>query len=105
LAHCFRTAYRSLAPDSGPSWPGAQGTQAVDDVCLGPDQVLALRVGRGLEIDVCQTDTQVTELARSRTPGGRLLTTADCVGATLFLLDNQGMNGENLAVDAGILLT
>jgi NAD(P)-dependent dehydrogenase (short-subunit alcohol dehydrogenase family) len=49
--------------------------------------------------------TQMTEFARSRTPGGRLMTTADCVGATPFLLDNQGMNGANLALDAGILLT
>ena len=40
-----------------------------------------------------------------RTPGRRSLTTEHCVGATLFLLDNQGMNGANLVVDAGISLT
>ncbi len=50
-------------------------------------------------------NAQVREAMQSRTPGGRLLITADCVGATLFLLDNQGMNGANLVVDAGITLT
>jgi hypothetical protein len=44
----------------------------------------------------------MTAFAQSRTLGGRLLTTADCVSATLFLLDNEGMNGANLALDAGI---
>jgi NAD(P)-dependent dehydrogenase (short-subunit alcohol dehydrogenase family) len=39
--------------------------------------------------------------ARSQSPGGRIPTTADCVTATLFLLDNASMNGANLVVDAG----
>ena len=34
-------------------------------------------------------------------PGGRLVTTADCVAATLFLLDTASMNGANLVIDAG----
>jgi NAD(P)-dependent dehydrogenase (short-subunit alcohol dehydrogenase family) len=37
----------------------------------------------------------------AQTPGGRLVTTADCVAATLFLLDNQSMNGANLVIDSG----
>jgi NAD(P)-dependent dehydrogenase (short-subunit alcohol dehydrogenase family) len=72
---------------------------------LAPVRVNAVHPGFVSDSPYWAGNTQVTELARSRTPGGRLLTTADCVGATLFLLDNQGMNGENLAVDAGILLT
>jgi NAD(P)-dependent dehydrogenase (short-subunit alcohol dehydrogenase family) len=43
----------------------------------------------------------VIERTRAQTPGGRLVTTADCVAATLFLLDNASMNGANLVIDAG----
>ena len=39
--------------------------------------------------------------ARSQSPGERIPTTADCVAATLFLLDNASMNGANLVIDAG----
>jgi NAD(P)-dependent dehydrogenase (short-subunit alcohol dehydrogenase family) len=42
---------------------------------------------------------------RSRTPGGRLITMADVVGATTFLLENRAINGLNLHVDGGWLLT
>ena len=41
----------------------------------------------------------------ARTPTGRLATTEDCVHATLFLLDNRGVNGVNLVVDGGWTLT
>ena len=30
-----------------------------------------------------------------------MVTTADCVTATLFLLDTASMNGANLVIDAG----
>jgi NAD(P)-dependent dehydrogenase (short-subunit alcohol dehydrogenase family) len=43
----------------------------------------------------------VLERTAAQTPGGRLVTTADCVAATLFLLDNQSMNGANLVIDSG----
>ena len=45
-------------------------------------------------------------LARTiaRTPTGRLATMRDVAGATLFLLDNLGVNGVNLRVDGGTLL-
>ena len=43
----------------------------------------------------------VLERTRNQTPGGRLVTTADCVAATLFLLDNASMNGANLVIDSG----
>jgi NAD(P)-dependent dehydrogenase (short-subunit alcohol dehydrogenase family) len=39
-----------------------------------------------------------------RTPTGRLVTMAEVVGATAFLLENRGMNGVNLAIDGGWML-
>ena len=39
-----------------------------------------------------------------RTPTGRLVTMADVVDATVFLLENRAVNGVNLAVDGGWLL-
>ena len=39
-----------------------------------------------------------------RTPTGRLVTVADVVDATVFLLENRGVNGVNLAVDGGWML-
>jgi NAD(P)-dependent dehydrogenase (short-subunit alcohol dehydrogenase family) len=40
----------------------------------------------------------------ARTPTGRLATTADVVDATVFLLENRGVNGVNLYVDGGWML-
>jgi len=40
-----------------------------------------------------------------RTPTGRLVTMAEVVDATVFLLENTGVNGVNLAIDGGWLLT
>jgi NAD(P)-dependent dehydrogenase (short-subunit alcohol dehydrogenase family) len=40
----------------------------------------------------------------ARTPIGRLATMADVAHATLFLLDNESVNGVNLNVDGGWLL-
>jgi NAD(P)-dependent dehydrogenase (short-subunit alcohol dehydrogenase family) len=40
----------------------------------------------------------------ARTPTKRLVTMADVVDATVFLLENPAMNGENLHVDAGWML-
>ena len=36
-----------------------------------------------------------------RTPIGRLVTMAEIVGASRFLLENKAINGINLAVDGG----
>ncbi len=69
---------------------------------LAPVRVNAVHPGFVSDSPYWAGNAQMTEFAQSRTPGRQLLTTADCVGATLFLLDNEGMNGANLAVDAGI---
>ena len=39
-----------------------------------------------------------------RTPTGRLVTMAEVVDATEFLLENRGVNGVNLAIDGGWML-
>jgi NAD(P)-dependent dehydrogenase (short-subunit alcohol dehydrogenase family) len=44
------------------------------------------------------------EPVRNRTPGRRLVTMQDVVGAVVFLLENRAVNGVNLAVDGGWLL-
>jgi NAD(P)-dependent dehydrogenase (short-subunit alcohol dehydrogenase family) len=48
---------------------------------------------------------EVVEAYRSRTPTGRLASMADVAGAVEFLLGNPSMNGVNLNIDGGWLLT
>jgi NAD(P)-dependent dehydrogenase (short-subunit alcohol dehydrogenase family) len=43
--------------------------------------------------------------AIARTPTGRLVTMAEIAAATEFLLANTGVNGQDLAVDGGVLVT
>lgn len=47
---------------------------------------------------------EVLDALRSRTPIGRLVSMADIVHATVFLLENRAMTGANLDVDGGWLL-
>lgn len=48
---------------------------------------------------------EMLEGLRKRTPIGRLVSTQDIVHATVFLLENQAVNGISLSVDGGWLLT
>jgi NAD(P)-dependent dehydrogenase (short-subunit alcohol dehydrogenase family) len=48
---------------------------------------------------------EVLQRVVARTPLGRLVTMDEVVGSALFLLDNHGINGVNLYVDGGWLLT
>jgi NAD(P)-dependent dehydrogenase (short-subunit alcohol dehydrogenase family) len=48
---------------------------------------------------------EVLDALRSRTPIGRLVSMADIVHATVFLLENRAVTGANLDVDGGWLLT
>ncbi|MCM2252607.1 MAG: SDR family oxidoreductase [Ramlibacter sp.] len=48
---------------------------------------------------------EVLQRVVARTPLGRLVTTEEVTGSVLFLLDNQGINGINVYVDGGWLLT
>jgi NAD(P)-dependent dehydrogenase (short-subunit alcohol dehydrogenase family) len=45
-----------------------------------------------------------TSMVAGRTPIGRTVTMDEIVGATLFLLDNGGVNAQNLVVDGGVLV-
>jgi NAD(P)-dependent dehydrogenase (short-subunit alcohol dehydrogenase family) len=45
------------------------------------------------------------DAARTRTPTGRLVTMADIVAATAFLLESPGLNGVELRVDGGLHAT
>jgi NAD(P)-dependent dehydrogenase (short-subunit alcohol dehydrogenase family) len=47
---------------------------------------------------------QTLEATRGRTPLGRLVTMDEVVDASIFLLENGGVNGVNLDVDGGWLL-
>jgi NAD(P)-dependent dehydrogenase (short-subunit alcohol dehydrogenase family) len=48
---------------------------------------------------------EVLQRVVARTPLGRLVTMDEVAGSALFLLDNGGINGVNLYVDGGWLLT
>jgi NAD(P)-dependent dehydrogenase (short-subunit alcohol dehydrogenase family) len=48
---------------------------------------------------------EVLQRVVARTPLGRLVTMDEIVDSVLFLLDNKGVNGVNLYVDGGWLLT
>ena len=48
---------------------------------------------------------EVLQRVVARTPLGRLVTMDEVVGSVLFLLDNHGVNGVNLYMDGGWLLT
>jgi NAD(P)-dependent dehydrogenase (short-subunit alcohol dehydrogenase family) len=48
---------------------------------------------------------EVLQRVVARTPLGRLVTMQEIVGSVLFLLDNQGVNGVNLYMDGGWMLT
>lgn len=74
------------------------GTLATE---LSPVRVNAIHPGIVGDTDAWSEKKEVLERTVARTPSGRLVTTEDCVGATLFLLDNRGVNGVNLAVDGG----
>ena len=48
---------------------------------------------------------EVLQRVVARTPLGRLVTMQEIVGSVMFLLDNKGVNGVNLYVDGGWMLT
>jgi len=48
---------------------------------------------------------EVLQRVVARTPLGRLVTMQEIVSSVLFLLDNQGVNGVNLYMDGGWMLT
>jgi NAD(P)-dependent dehydrogenase (short-subunit alcohol dehydrogenase family) len=84
---------------------GVSGLVHTLAVELAPIRVNALHPG--IVGDSPQWVDKPEAIARvaARTPGGRLATMADVVDATAFLLRNRSVNGIDLYVDGGWLLT
>jgi len=76
-------------------------TMAVE---LAPVRVNAIHPGIIGDTPEWAGKQEALERTIARTPTRRLATMHDIAGATLFLLDNQGVNGINLRVDGGWLL-
>jgi NAD(P)-dependent dehydrogenase (short-subunit alcohol dehydrogenase family) len=72
---------------------------------LAPIRVNAIHPGIIGDTPMWSEKAEVLENAIARTPTKRLATTNDVAGAAVFLLDNQSVNGVNLNIDNGWLLT
>lgn len=84
---------------------GIEGLVRTLAVQLAPTRVNAIHPGIvGDTPEWAGKPAEVLENVRLRTPIGRLVTTEDVVGASIFLLENGGVNGVNLEVDGGWLL-
>ena len=80
---------------------GMVHTMAVE---LGPIRVNAIHPGIVGDSPMWRDNPAVLENVSKRTPIGRPVTMDEIVGASLFLLENGGVSGVNLAVDGGWLL-
>jgi NAD(P)-dependent dehydrogenase (short-subunit alcohol dehydrogenase family) len=72
---------------------------------LAPIRVNAIHPGIVGDSPAWAEKAVVLQGAIARTPTRRLATMGDVASATLFLLDNQSINGVNLNIDNGWLLT
>ena len=72
---------------------------------LAPLRVNAIHPGIVGDSPAWNGKPEALERVKARTPIGRLATMADVASATIFLLENQSINGVNLYVDGGWLLT
>ena len=97
-------------------YPGSTTVSTVNGGIVGMTHTLAKELGpvrvNGVHPGIIRdTETwsgkpaEFLEALMERTPAGRLVATADVVGAITFLLDNKGVNGVDLVVDGGWLLT
>ena len=68
---------------------------------IAPVRINAIHPGIVGDSSFWRGKTDALARVTSRTPTGRLVTVADIVGATVFLLENPGVNGVNLNVDGG----
>jgi NAD(P)-dependent dehydrogenase (short-subunit alcohol dehydrogenase family) len=71
---------------------------------LGPIRVNAIHPGIVGDSPMWRDNEAMLESVSQRTPLGRPVTMDEIVGACLFLLENGGVSGVNLAVDGGSLL-
>jgi len=72
---------------------------------LAPIRVNAIHPGIIGDSPAWSEKKETLDRVLARTPTKRLATTKDVADATLFLLDNQSVNGVNLNIDNGWLLT
>jgi NAD(P)-dependent dehydrogenase (short-subunit alcohol dehydrogenase family) len=72
---------------------------------LAPVRFNAVHPGIISDSPAWRDKREAIENIERRTPGGRLATTEDVVGAVDFLFSNRGVNGINLVIDGGWLLT
>lgn len=72
---------------------------------LAPIRVNAIHPGIIGDSPAWSEKQETIERVLARTPTKRLATMKDVAGATLFLLENQSVNGINLNIDNGWLLT
>jgi NAD(P)-dependent dehydrogenase (short-subunit alcohol dehydrogenase family) len=71
---------------------------------LGPIRVNAIHPGIVGDSPMWRDDDAMLDRVRNRTPIGRPVTMDQVVSASVFLLENGGVSGVNLAVDGGWLL-
>jgi NAD(P)-dependent dehydrogenase (short-subunit alcohol dehydrogenase family) len=71
---------------------------------IAPTRVNAIHPGIVGDSPMWRENAAMLENVAGRTPIGRAVTMDEIVGASLFLLENGGVNGVNLAVDGGWLL-
>ncbi len=74
------------------------GTLAIQ---LAPIRFNAIHPGVVGDSPYWKDNQAALEALTARTPTGRLASMEDVVGATVFLLENRAMNGENLYIDGG----
>jgi len=72
---------------------------------LAPVRVNAIHPGIVGDSPYWAGNDAVLDATLERTPAGRLATMADVTDACVFLLENRGVNGVNLGVDGGWVLT
>jgi NAD(P)-dependent dehydrogenase (short-subunit alcohol dehydrogenase family) len=72
---------------------------------LAPIRVNAIHPGIVGDSPAWAEKSEVLQGVIARTPTKRLATMRDVASAALFLLDNQSINGVNLNIDNGWLLT
>jgi NAD(P)-dependent dehydrogenase (short-subunit alcohol dehydrogenase family) len=72
---------------------------------LAPVRVNAIHPGIVGDSPAWVNAGEVLERTRQRTPTGRLVTMDEITDASLFLLENGGVNGVNLEVDGGWVIT
>ena len=84
---------------------GVAGLVRTLAVQLAPIRVNAIHPGIvGDTPEWADKPAAVLDAVRARTPLGRLVTTEEVVGASIFLLENGAVNGVNLEVDGGWML-